>query len=68
MSDMDGYRDPICRECGADSCICPSDFDAPITCLHGKYTHDFCAECEVAGEAALAEMFLTMLRRVEGRQ
>ena len=63
MSDMDGYRDPICRECGADSCACPSDADAPIVCAHGVEVGTDCPECVVAAMAAAMDY---MLARIGG--
>ena len=48
MSDMDGYRDPLCPTCGLTPCDCPTDADAPILCVHGKDVDTWCAACTVA--------------------
>lgn len=65
MSDMDGYLDPECRDCGLLACGCPSDADAPIRCLHGQWLHEYCAECAVAGEMALVGALARMLDTIQ---
>ena len=67
MSDMDGYRDPICRECGADICACPSDADAPLVCAHGVEVGTCCGLCEAAAFDGLARMFAHVLDRIRER-
>lgn len=68
MSDMDGYRDPECRDCGLVPCDCPSDVDAPILCAHGREVGTWCAACEAAGEMALAAALVEMLRLIQQRE
>ena len=68
MSDMDGYLDTECRDCGLVPCDCPSDLDAPEMCAHRVRLHDYCAECAVAGEMALADAFVRMLAKVQQTQ
>ena len=52
-----------CRLCGP-VCECPHDLDAPIYCVHKREVGEHCADCQIAGEAALAAKFAELLEKM----
>ena len=71
MSDMDGYETPdVCRVCGESTlpCACPSDADAPLTCLHGRTVDDYCPDCAVEAEMQLAGAVVRAMDRIQREQ
>jgi hypothetical protein len=55
--------DTDCPHCGEPECQCPHE---PFYCDHRIEVGTFCAACAVAGEVKLTEMFVRMLKKIEG--